>query len=187
MYDFIESLPETFLPVAVSIRSRRFEALSRINSSKESDRKISGLILCVFRISSNRVCSIFVVFSILAKYSLGAFPPIIRLVLAESGALLTELYRSLRLYLFSQTVQYALQTLTKNEFIQKLGQGAGTRYQLVFKPIFQMFTDLPTGAADLPECADIPLEKLYPELITLHLFDQVSREIFPSKDRIAMQ
>ena len=31
-----------------------------------------------------------------------------------------------------RTVQYALQTLTKNEFIQKLGQGAGTRYQLVF-------------------------------------------------------
>jgi hypothetical protein len=25
-----------------------------------------------------------------------------------------------------RTVQYALQTLTKNEFIQKLGQGAGT-------------------------------------------------------------
>jgi Fic family protein len=31
-----------------------------------------------------------------------------------------------------RTVQYALQTLTKKEFIQKLGQGAGTRYQLVF-------------------------------------------------------
>ena len=31
-----------------------------------------------------------------------------------------------------RTVQYALQTLAKNEFIQKLGQGAGTRYQLVF-------------------------------------------------------
>jgi DNA-binding IclR family transcriptional regulator len=31
-----------------------------------------------------------------------------------------------------RTVQYALKTLTKNEFIQKLGQGAGTRYQLVF-------------------------------------------------------
>jgi Fic family protein len=31
-----------------------------------------------------------------------------------------------------RTVQYALQTLTKNEFIQKLGQGAGTRYQLIF-------------------------------------------------------
>ncbi len=31
-----------------------------------------------------------------------------------------------------RTVQYALQTLSKNAFIQKLGQGAGTRYQLVF-------------------------------------------------------
>jgi Fic family protein len=31
-----------------------------------------------------------------------------------------------------RTVQYALQTLTKKGFIQKLGQGAGTRYQLVF-------------------------------------------------------
>ena len=31
-----------------------------------------------------------------------------------------------------RTVQYALQTLTKNSFIQKLGQAAGTRYQLVF-------------------------------------------------------
>jgi DNA-binding IclR family transcriptional regulator len=31
-----------------------------------------------------------------------------------------------------RTVQYALQTLTKNAFIQKLGQGAGMRYQLVF-------------------------------------------------------
>ena len=31
-----------------------------------------------------------------------------------------------------RTVQYALQTLTKKTFIQKLGQGAGTRYQLIF-------------------------------------------------------
>jgi Fic family protein len=31
-----------------------------------------------------------------------------------------------------RTVQYALQTLTKKGFIQKLGQGAGTRYQLIF-------------------------------------------------------
>jgi len=31
-----------------------------------------------------------------------------------------------------RTVQYALQTLAKNVFIQKLGQAAGTRYQLVF-------------------------------------------------------
>jgi Fic family protein len=31
-----------------------------------------------------------------------------------------------------RTVQYALQTLTKKEFIQKLGQKAGTRYQLIF-------------------------------------------------------
>jgi Fic family protein len=31
-----------------------------------------------------------------------------------------------------RTVQYALQALTKKAFIQKLGQGAGTRYQLIF-------------------------------------------------------
>ena len=31
-----------------------------------------------------------------------------------------------------RTVQYALETLTKKSFIQKLGQGAGTRYQLIF-------------------------------------------------------
>lgn len=31
-----------------------------------------------------------------------------------------------------RTVQYALKTLTKKSFIQKLGQGAGTRYQLIF-------------------------------------------------------
>ena len=31
-----------------------------------------------------------------------------------------------------RTVQYALQTLTKKAFIQKLGQKAGTRYQLIF-------------------------------------------------------
>jgi len=31
-----------------------------------------------------------------------------------------------------RTVQYALNTLIKNQFLQKLGQGAGTRYQLVF-------------------------------------------------------
>jgi len=31
-----------------------------------------------------------------------------------------------------RTVQYALQTLTQKEFIQKLGQKAGTRYQLIF-------------------------------------------------------
>ena len=31
-----------------------------------------------------------------------------------------------------RTIQYALQTLTKKAFIQKLGQGAGTRYQLIF-------------------------------------------------------
>jgi hypothetical protein len=31
-----------------------------------------------------------------------------------------------------RTVQYALRTLTKKAFIQKLGQGAGTRYQLIF-------------------------------------------------------
>ena len=31
-----------------------------------------------------------------------------------------------------RTVQYTLQTLTKKAFIQKLGQGAGTRYQLIF-------------------------------------------------------
>jgi len=31
-----------------------------------------------------------------------------------------------------RTFQYALQTLTKKEFIQKLGQKAGTRYQLIF-------------------------------------------------------
>lgn len=31
-----------------------------------------------------------------------------------------------------RTVQYALQTLTKEEFIQKLGKKAGTRYQLIF-------------------------------------------------------
>ncbi|MBW2408712.1 MAG: Fic family protein, partial [Deltaproteobacteria bacterium] len=31
-----------------------------------------------------------------------------------------------------RTVQYALQTLAKNEMIQKLGKGAGTRYQLIF-------------------------------------------------------
>jgi Fic family protein len=31
-----------------------------------------------------------------------------------------------------RTVQYALQTLTKKGFIQKLGQKAGTRYQLIF-------------------------------------------------------
>jgi DNA-binding IclR family transcriptional regulator len=31
-----------------------------------------------------------------------------------------------------RTIQYALQVLTKKAFIQKLGQGAGTRYQLIF-------------------------------------------------------
>jgi Fic family protein len=31
-----------------------------------------------------------------------------------------------------RTIQYALQTLTKEAFIQKLGQKAGTRYQLIF-------------------------------------------------------
>jgi Fic family protein len=31
-----------------------------------------------------------------------------------------------------RTVQYALNTLIKKQFLQKLGQGAGTRYQLVF-------------------------------------------------------
>ena len=31
-----------------------------------------------------------------------------------------------------RTIQYALQTLAKNAFIQKLGQKAGTRYQLIF-------------------------------------------------------
>ncbi len=31
-----------------------------------------------------------------------------------------------------RTVQYALKTLAKKAFIQKLGQGAGTRYQLIF-------------------------------------------------------
>ena len=31
-----------------------------------------------------------------------------------------------------RTVQYALKTLTKKSFIQKLGQGAGTRYRLIF-------------------------------------------------------
>jgi len=31
-----------------------------------------------------------------------------------------------------RTIQYALQTLTKKAFIQKLGQKAGTRYQLIF-------------------------------------------------------
>ena len=31
-----------------------------------------------------------------------------------------------------RTAQYALQTLVKKAFIQKLGQGAGTRYQLIF-------------------------------------------------------
>jgi DNA-binding IclR family transcriptional regulator len=31
-----------------------------------------------------------------------------------------------------RTAQYALQVLTKKAFIQKLGQGAGTRYQLIF-------------------------------------------------------
>jgi Fic family protein len=31
-----------------------------------------------------------------------------------------------------RTAQYALQTLFKKAFIQKLGQGAGTRYQLIF-------------------------------------------------------
>jgi len=31
-----------------------------------------------------------------------------------------------------RTVQYTLQTLTKKAFIQKLGQGAGTRYKLIF-------------------------------------------------------
>jgi len=31
-----------------------------------------------------------------------------------------------------RTVQYTLQTLTKKQFIQKLGQKAGTRYQLIF-------------------------------------------------------
>jgi len=31
-----------------------------------------------------------------------------------------------------RTVQYALQTLAKKGLIQKLGQGAGTRYQLIF-------------------------------------------------------
>jgi len=31
-----------------------------------------------------------------------------------------------------RTVQYALQTITKKAFIQKLGQGAGTGYQLIF-------------------------------------------------------
>jgi len=31
-----------------------------------------------------------------------------------------------------RTVQYALQSITKKAFIQKLGQGAGTRYQLIF-------------------------------------------------------
>ncbi len=31
-----------------------------------------------------------------------------------------------------RTIQYALQTLTRDSFIQKLGQKAGTRYQLIF-------------------------------------------------------
>ena len=31
-----------------------------------------------------------------------------------------------------RTVQYALKTLTQKAFVQKLGQGAGTRYQLIF-------------------------------------------------------
>jgi DNA-binding IclR family transcriptional regulator len=31
-----------------------------------------------------------------------------------------------------RSVQYALQTLTKKGFIQKLGQKSGTRYQLIF-------------------------------------------------------
>ena len=31
-----------------------------------------------------------------------------------------------------RTIQYALQVLTKKTFIQKFGQGAGTRYQLIF-------------------------------------------------------
>jgi len=31
-----------------------------------------------------------------------------------------------------RTIQYTLQALTKKAFIQKLGQGAGTRYQLIF-------------------------------------------------------
>jgi DNA-binding IclR family transcriptional regulator len=31
-----------------------------------------------------------------------------------------------------RTIQYALQTLTRKAFIQKLGQKAGTRYQLIF-------------------------------------------------------
>jgi DNA-binding IclR family transcriptional regulator len=31
-----------------------------------------------------------------------------------------------------RTVQYALKTLTKQELIQLLGRGAGSRYQLVF-------------------------------------------------------
>ena len=31
-----------------------------------------------------------------------------------------------------RTVQYTLQTLPKKAFIQKLGKGAGTRYQLIF-------------------------------------------------------
>ena len=31
-----------------------------------------------------------------------------------------------------RTVQYALRTLTDKQFIQKFGQKAGTRYQLIF-------------------------------------------------------
>ena len=31
-----------------------------------------------------------------------------------------------------RTIQYALKTLTEKAFIQKLGQGAGSRYQLIF-------------------------------------------------------
>jgi hypothetical protein len=31
-----------------------------------------------------------------------------------------------------RTIQYAPKALTKKAFIQKLGQGAGTRYQLIF-------------------------------------------------------
>jgi Fic family protein len=31
-----------------------------------------------------------------------------------------------------RTIQYALQTLTKKEFIRKLGKKAGTRYQIIF-------------------------------------------------------
>ena len=31
-----------------------------------------------------------------------------------------------------RTVQYAINKLVKKEFLQRLGQGAGTRYQLIF-------------------------------------------------------